>query len=788
MDTQSEKESNLKEFDKGGLQLKEFIAICISKWKWIATFTFLCLCIGITYLISKQPVYTRQAQILIKENSNGKTSFVNDLATVSDLGMFNNGINVNNELTCIQSPALIADVIKRLNLDVEYYVKERFGKSNIYGSVLPIEIHFKGIDDNETCSFNLSIKDESTYYVSELNIGKTEYAKVLECKFNTSIRLPKGIVVEVTKNPAYIIPTEEDTEEPKKEYTEFHIEKPAFITTVESYTDRLKTNLVNKQTTIFNLTFDDVSAERAEVFLNKLIEVYNENWIKEKNAIATNTSEFINERLKLTEQDLGSVDNSISAYKSKNLTPDLTEVAKLHLDKASVANDKVTELSTQLNMALYIRNCVAKNKKRTLLPSVDALKNSMIANSIDQYNTTLIQRNSLAENSSAKNPLVVDLDKQLNTMEKGIIESINNQISSLKQQISVLRNTEAKSTAKVANSPTLAKHLLSVERQQKVKETLYLYLLQKREENELARAYSVYNSRVITPPTGGLKPTSPIKRNVILVCLIIGILLPIGIIYLIELFNNQIRGKKDLSMVDIPLIGEVPLLKHKKKSKEIVVEADCRDNINEAFRIVRTNIEKAVGGQDGSKVLAVTSANIGSGKTFTSVNTAKSLSLLGYRVAMVDMDLRRANLSKKFSQAKQGLSSFLKGETSKVQDLMERIENDSNLHLLPVGELPSNPNELLRVSKLEQLLAQLRDNYDYIILNCPPVEMIADTSIIAPLADLTLFVVRVRMFDKKMLPSVQNFYDTKKYGSMVLLLNATVRHLEKKSGNQYVYG
>lgn len=783
METQTEKDLSLKKFDNGGLQLKEFIAICISKWKWIATFTVVCLCLGVIYLISKQPLYTRQAQILIKENSNGKGSFVNDLATVSDLGMFNHGINVNNELTCIQSPALIADVIKRLNLDVEYRVKGRFGKNNIYGSVLPVQVQFKELDDNETCSFKLSIKDISTYYISELTIGEKEYPGVLEGKFYTSIKFPKNIIVRITRNPDYIIPTE-DTEEATKEYTEFYIDKPAFITTVESYTDRLKTNLVNKQTTIFNLSFDDVSAERAEVFLNKLIDVYNENWIKEKNAIATNTSQFINERLKLTEQDLGSVDNSISAYKSKNLTPDLTEVARLHLDKASVANDKVAEYSTQLNMALYIRNCVAKNKKRTLLPSVDALKNSMIANSIDQYNTTLIQRNSLAENSSAKNPLVVDLDNQLNSMEKSIIESINNQINALKQQISVLKNTEAKSTAKVANSPTLAKHLLSVERQQKVKETLYLYLLQKREENELARAYSVYNSRVITPPTGGLKPTSPIKRNIILVCLIIGILLPIGIIYLIELLNTQIRGKKDLELLSIPLIGQIPLLKHKKK--EIVVEADNRNSINEAFRIVRTNIESKIGSKEGCKVLAVTSANLGSGKTFTSLNTAKSLSLLGYKVAIVDMDLRRATLSKLFSQAKQGLSSYLNGKASNVKGMLEPIDNNPDLQLLPVGELPNNPNELLRVPKLNQLLGELEESYDYIILNCPPVEMIADTSIIAPLADLTVFVVRVRMFDKKMLPTIQDFYDTNKYGSMVLLLNATMQHLRRR--NQYVYG
>lgn len=789
METQSEIDLSSKKFDNGGLQLKEFIAICISKWKWIAAFTCFCLCLGVLYLLSKQPVYTRQAQILIKEDSNGKKgSFVNDLSTVSDLGMFNNGINVNNELTCIQSPALIASVIKRLNLDVEYSVDGRLSKNVIYGSVLPIQVQFENLKDNDACSFKLSIKDKETfdYKISELSIGKKKYiGDVWEGRINDSIKFPRNIIVKITKNPAYILPSE-DYEDEIVNYTDFYIEKPEFINTVESYAERLKTNLVNKQTTIFNLTFEDVSAERAEMFLNKLIDVYNENWIREKNAIATNTSRFINTRLKLTEQDLGSVDNIISIYKSKNLAPDLTEVAKLHMDKASVANDKVTELSTQLDMALYIRDYVANNENKTLLPSVDALKNNMIANSIDQYNATLIQRNSLAENSSAKNPLVVDLDNQLSSMEKSIIGSIDNHINSLRQQISVLKDTEAQSTAKVASNPTQAKYLLSIERQQKVKETLYLYLLQKREENELARAYSAFNSRVITPPTGGLKPTAPNKRNVILICLLVGLLLPISIIYLRELFNTQIRNKEDLGLLTIPLIGEIPLLK--RKDKEIVVEADNRNSINEAYRIVRTNVDNTLESKEGCKIIAVTSANIGSGKTFTSLNTAKSLSLAGYKVAIVDMDLRRGKLSKIFSQTEKGLSTYLKGDTPDVKNMMETIDNNPNLQLLPVGELPNNPNELLKVSNLKQLMNELKKNYDYIILNCPPVEIIADTSIIAPLADLTLFVVRVRMFDKKMLPLIQNFYDTNKYGSMVLLLNGQLQHLERNVRNQYVYG
>lgn len=787
METRTENDLSLKNFDNGGLQLKEFIAICISKWKQIVAFTFFCLFLGVIYLVSKQPVYTRQAQILIKENSNGKGSFVNDLATVSDLGMFNNGINVNNELTCIQSPALIADVIKRLDLDVEYLVDGKIGKNNIYGTVLPIQVQFKGLDDNESCKFKLSLKDQTTfdYRISELTIGKKEYIdQAWDGGIKDSIKLPENIVVKVTKNPAF--ESSNNAEDTTKIQNIYYIEKPIFVNTVESYVERLKTNLVNKQTTIFNLSFDDVSAERAEVFLSKLIDVYNENWIKEKNAIATNTSDFINTRLKLTEQDLGSVDNNISAYKSRNLTPDITDVARLHLDKASVANDKVDDLSTQLNMALYIRKCVANNEKKSLLPSVDALNNSMIENSINYYNTTLIERNSLAENSSARNPLVVDLDKKLNSMEKSIVRSIDNHISSLKEQISVLKKTEKRSTAKVASSPAQAKYLWSVERQQKVKETLYLYLLQKREENELARAYSVFNSRIITPPSGGLKPTSPIKRNVIILCILLGLLVPIAFIYLKELLNTQIRGKKDLELLSIPIIGEIPLFKSKKK--EIVVEDGSHNSINEAYRIVRTNVESKLASLEGSKVIAVTSANLGSGKTFTSLNTAKSLSLKGYKVAIVDMDLRRANLSKLYSQSNNGLSSYLKGKTTKVDGLMETIDNNSNLHILPVGEIPDNPNELLRISDLKNMLGELRKTYDYIILNCPPVEMIADTSIIAPLADLTVFVVRVRMFDKSMLPSIQSFYDNNKYGSMVLLLNATVQHLEKKVKKQYVYG
>ena len=395
----------------------------------------------------------------------------------------------------------------------------------------------------------------------------------------------------------------------------------------------------------------------------------------------------------------------------------------------------------------------------------------------------MLQRNSLVANSSEENPLAVDLDKSLKEMRSAIVSSIDNQVNTLNTQIRGLRGIEGASTARLSNNPKQAKYLLSVERQQKVKEALYLFLLQKREENELSQAFTAYNTRVITSPTGQMEPTSPIRSRIFLAAFILSILIPVIIIYVRESMNTKVRGRKDIECLTVPFVGEIPQ-QHKKASgseNEILVKPKKRNVINEAFRVVRTNLE-FMAGNESNKVMMVTSANPGSGKTFFTINAAASFAIKEKRVMMVDLDMRRASLSEYVGKPNTGLSDYLNGNVSNWQEVKVAIKEYEKLEVIPVGTIPPNPAELLFKPRLQQLIKDLRNEYDLIILDCPPAEIVADASVIAKYADMTVFLIRAGLMERELLPVIEGYYQDKKFNNMSVLLNGT-----ETAGNRYGY-
>ncbi len=454
--------------------------------------------------------------------------------------------------------------------------------------------------------------------------------------------------------------------------------------------------------------------------------------------------------------------------------------------QSSETNAQIMALSNQLYMTRYIRNYLSDENNRTqLLPANSGIESTNIESQISEYNTKLLQRNSLVANSSTQNPLVVDMDQALSEMRRAIITSIDNQILTLNTQIASLQQNEQKTTARIAANPSQAKYLLSVERQQKVKEALYLFLLQKREENELSQAFTAYNTRVITPPSGSMVPTTPVRRNILAIAFVIGLLIPVGVIFLREVMNTRIRGRKDVEKLPLPFLGEIPQwgdngrsLFGKKKKREpaadsIVVREGKRDVINEAFRVLRTNLEFVVGKSEKSNVIILTSFNPGSGKSFLAMNIAMSLAIKGRRVLVIDGDLRHGSTSAYVGSPRHGLSDYLGFRTDKVEEILVCDKEYENLNILPVGTIPPNPTELLEESRFGELIARLRADYDYILIDCPPIEVVADTHIIEKVADRTLFVVRAGLLERSMLSVLENIYREKKFKNMALILNGT---------------
>lgn len=556
----------------------------------------------------------------------------------------------------------------------------------------------------------------------------------------------------------------------------------------DSYTQKLWAELGNEDATIINLSIDDASVQKAEDILNTLIEVYNEKWIQDKNQIAVSTSRFIGERLGVIENELGHVDENISNYKSEHLLPDVQAASSLYMSQSAENKKEIQTLTNQLATAQFIRRELGGKEMNQPLPTNSGIANVNIESQIGEYNKMVLDRNRLIANSSEKNPLVKDLGNSMQSMKRTILQSVDNLIVSLNTQIRSIRQQEATTTQQLASNPSQAKYLLSVERQQKVKEELYLYLLQKREENELSQAFTAYNTRMITAPRGSALPTAPNKKNILLVALALGLLVPAVIIFMQENMNTKVRGKKDLENLSVPYLGEIPLYFRNKKKKNkfseyaIVVEEGNRNIINEAFRVLRSNVDFMKSKNTEQKVFIETSFNQGSGKSFLSMNIAMSFAIKGKKVLVIDGDLRHGTVSAYVGSPKKGLSDYLGNKEVVWNELLVIDKKYPNLHIIPVGTIPPNPTELLEDGSLATLMQDLRDEYDYIFIDCPPIDIVADTQIIEQYADRTLFVVRAGLLDRSLLPELESIYQEKRFKNLSVILNGT-----ESTGGRYGY-
>lgn len=772
-------------------KLKKFALQCLKKWPLFLVSIFISISFAIYYLYTAQPQYTRETQLLIKEESKNNKVSVSDLT--EDFGTFSGNTNVNNELSRIQSPTLIGNVVKKLHLDMEYKRISSFRKRVVYGVENPINIEILGLDENDVCEFEITLDSTSMiayakkdmnnpeskdstltnntqsndtnkpkFSITALKFGNNEIEGTWNGKLETSIVLYKKLRVLVTHNSEYKNYGKDRSENSFPE--NIHVSKLGVVKSVEFFKQKLQVSLIDKKSSILNLSFSDADPKRAENILIALIEAYNENLLEGKNKIALSTSQFINDRLSLIERELGSVDENISTYKSRNLTPDVDEVARLHLDKASQVQDKVSELDAQLAMLEYIRDFIANNHEKQFLPAVTNITNSVIEKSIEEYNSLLLKRNDLLSNSSIKNPMVVSYDKNLADMEKSILVNIDSQIDAIDSQILNLRKTEAKSKAKIASSPTQTKYLLGVERQQKVKETLYLFLLQKREENELSQAYSAYNNQIITQPNGKLEPTSPIKKNILIVALMLGILIPAGLVFLWESIKGKVENLDDLADLPVHLLTGLPY-----KEDKIVVSANTQNDENKAFRNLRTYLESSF--EDDTKTVMITDLHANSGKSYVTANLAKVFALKQKRVALINFDEDDKMLRSFLDKNESGVYDYLSDKDGSWQNYIHQSKNDDNLFVMPAGNIPSNPSDLLNENKLQTLIAFLKSGFDIVVVNCPTSVDESATVLIGKLMDKSIFVLNTDTSDAKSVSLLNNYAAEEKFKDISVVLN-----------------
>ena len=779
--------------EDNNLTLKDIWGLCARNWKWFALSLAVCLLAATFYIIKTTPVYSRSASVLIKEDRKSGSVSSDISSSFTDLGFGQTRVNVNNEIINFLSPDLMLQVVKNLNLDVNYQVKGLRHRYTLYGSSLPVQVQFLSLGRNTGAGLTLVQEDSTSVALSDFILaGEKIKSDEIKVAYGDTTDTPVGKLL-VTR-----------TEEADRAMQDrpILVMRSGLQATARNYRSRLTASLSDKNTTVISLGFRDVNTQRAEDVLRMVINVYNENWIKDKNQITTSTNEFIAERLRIIEQELGSVDKTITSYRSAHRLPDSRTAAQMDMQLSAEAGKHLMELNNQLSIARFLQSDIRGASAGSLLPANVGLDDPSTQAQITQFNTMMLQRNRLVESSSEENLLVKDLDQQLGALRSAILTSLDNYIKSVNIQIQSSQRAQRSSEARVSDIPLQAGQLLSDERQQKVKESLYLYLLQKREENELSQAFTAYNTRVVATPGGSNTPITPNKKLIYLVALLLGLALPFAWFYLKEVLNTTVRGRKDLENLSAPFLGELPSIYQRKnifdrvritdrpEDRKIVVKPHCRDVINEAFRVVRTNLEFMQGKDDGCKVLMVTSFNVGTGKTFVAANLATALAIKGRKVAVVDLDLRKRSLSILAGQTEKGIADYLGGRCDDWASLLIHGLNGHPVDVLPVGSTPPNPAELLAETRLAGLIAQMRPEYDYILLDCPPIEIVTDADLIAPLADTTLFIVRAGLLERSMLPRIDKYYAARKYNNMAILLNGTESdgRYGYKYGYKYGYG
>ena len=776
--------------EENPMSIRDIWNLCVNNWKWFVLSVAVCLAAAAFYILRSVPVYNRSSSVLIKEDSRSGSVGADISSAFSDLGLGNTSVNVNNELINFTSPDLLLQVVKNLNLNVNYTRDGFWHDYTLYGSSLPVRVRFLDIANNAGAALTVTPVDSAQFLIDDFVFQGDKVKGEITAAYGDTVATAAGRIV--VDNAEYA----SDFDFPVR------VTRSGFQNATRACRSRLSAALNGKNTTVIDLNYKDVNTQRAEDVLRMIINVYNENWIKDKNQISISTNEFIADRLNIIEQELGSVDKTITSYRSAHRLPDFASAAQMDMQISAEAGKQLMDLNNQLSIARYLQSDIRSAGNGALLPANVGLNDASTRAQIEQYNSSMLQRNRLVESSSEENLLVKDLDQQLASLRSAVLTSLDNYVKALNVQIQSSQRAQSSSQARVSDIPLQAGQLLSDERQQKVKEALYLFLLQKREENELSQAFTAYATRVVASPSGPAAPIAPNKKMILLVALLLGLAIPFAWFYLKEILDTTVRGRKDLENLSTPFLGELPSTLKKRKfyerakitdrpeDRQIVVKPHSRDLINEAFRVVRTNVEFMRGKEAGGRVLMVTSFNVGSGKTFVSSNLATALAIKGRKVIVLDLDLRKRSLSAFVGQPKQGIADILSGTTTDWRPLVCHNMGGNNLDVIPVGKMPPNPAELLAEPALAALLGELRKEYDYVLLDCPPIEIVTDSDLIAPNADFTAFIVRAGLLERSMLPQIDKYYQAKRYNGMAIILNGTdgSGRYGYKYGYKYGYG
>ena len=760
------------------INIQGMIEPFLRKWQWFVLSVVMVLFLTFIFLKIKSPIYKISSTILIKEAKNsggGKDDLA--MGLLGELSVFGGmGSNsVENELEILKSKKLMRDVVLKNNLQTSVYVLKSLGKKEVYKDKSPIVVRI--INENIEEKYpekpiQLNIKGDAVELVSK------ELSNSLKTQFGREIKLP-AVTFVIDKNKNF---------RPEKDldYNHLEISLASIDSRVSKLQEEYSVNLADKKATVIALNINVENIEKGKDILNELVKSYNADAIEDKDITTKKTLEFIDERIKLISEELGQVENKKQDFKQKNKLSDIDTEVKLGLETNADARKKQLEVETQMNINKALLNSVVHLNGNSLLPINTGVESAEINTGIDAYNRLVLEKNRLLENATDQHPAVAELNKQIQELKKNIINTLNKNKQSLEIANSEYATELAKIDGKISKVPYLEKIFRNIERTQQIKENLYLLLLQKREESAISLNISAPKARVVDVAYASEKPIAPKKIIYYIGALMLGLLVPFLIIYLRRLLNDKIITKQDLErLVKDNILVELPSIP--KNGSELVGINDL-SSMAEAFRILITNLKFKLPNRENGRVVLVTSTVKGEGKTFVSINTALTLAGGKSRVVIIGADIRNPQLQRyeRESRRLKGLTEYLHGDLD-VQEIIHQFPDNANMDIIYSGMIPPNPTDLLTNGRFGTLIEELRQDYQYIIIDSAPLLLVPDTLLIADTADATIYVSRSKHTKNDLIEFANKNIREHKIHNVGFILNDVNKHFFSY-GHKYSYG
>lgn len=755
-------------------------------WPWFVASILTCAALTFVYLRYQTPVYEITSSILIKEDDNKKGAG-NALAAMQDFGMFSMSSNFDNEVEILKSRTLIKKVVSRLNLYISQTERQTFGYDLPLYRNAPLDVFMTA---EEADKLESSIQLDMTYTpdgrlsvtaTGIQNGSETETIKDFD-RLPAILPLPAGVIT-ISLGDSLNAP---------KETLRLRASINTPTATAAAYSSILTIEPISKTSTIASVALKNTDRQRGIDFIQTLVALYNQDTNTEKNEVAQKSADFIEERIGIINNELGTTENELAEFKQRAGLTDLSSDAQLALQESSKYEQQYAENTTQINLVSYLRDYInnpANNDE--VIPANVGLSDANLASAIEKYNNLVVERKRLLRTSSESNPAIINLNTGIEAMRHNVKTTVNSVLKGLQITRSNIDRQSRKYESRISNAPRQEKEFMTISRQQEIKATLYIMLLQKREENAITLAATANNGRIIEEPTGSITPVSPKKKLFFLIALVIGIGIPIGIIYVRDLLRFRIEGHTDVEkLTTVPIIGDIPLTDTDKNGESAIAVRENDNNImTETFRSLRTNLLFILGDPD-KKVVLVTSTISGEGKSFMASNLAVSLALLGKKVILVGLDIRKPGLNKIFhlSHKEKGITQYLAApQSTDLHALIQPSGITANLSLLLGGPIPPNPTELLARQSLEDAIRTLREEYDYIVLDTAPIGMVTDTLILSRVADASIYVCRADYTHKTDYRLINELQEHRRLPNLCTVVNG-IDMKKKKYGYYYGYG